>query len=352
MSTLKKSLPNDNATDIVFMARCLELAVKGKGRVAPNPLVGCVIVHNGLIVAEGYHVAFGKNHAEVNAIANLKDKSIVATCTLYVNLEPCSHHGKTPPCSNLIIRSGFKKVVIGSVDTNSEVAGTGIQQLIDAGIEVSVGILEEENKNLNKAFFTFHELKRPYYILKWAESSDGFIYNENLSPKISNEMSSQRVHEMRNTTQGILIGKNTLVEDDPLLNVRHVAGTDPIKIVVVNSIPKELHDSKIAKSNQQVLVFNTEKDEVTGQIEFIKYESETLIHTLNTALHRKNIQSVLVEGGTNTLSQFIDSNTWDEIHQVTGDETLNEGLKSPNTSNLSPELESRIGSDHWKSFYK
>mgnify|MGYP006161511869 CR=1 FL=1 len=361
MSIEKNHYKNDDSSlDEQFMARCLELAAKGKGRVTPNPLVGCVIVHKGIIVAEGFHETFGENHAEVNAIAKLKgkfktkeeDESIIPFCTLYVNLEPCSHHGKTPPCSNLIISSGFKKVVIGSIDSNSEVDGSGMKQLKQAGVNVSIGILEKENKTLNKAFFTFHELKRPYYILKWAESTNGFIYSESNSPKISNDLSSQKVHEMRNVAHAILIGKNTLIEDDPLLNVRHVVGVDPIKIIVVNRIPEEILKSKLVKSNANVLIFNTEKNEVNGQIEFIKYETKTLIKTLNTALHQKNIQSVLVEGGTKILSQFIESNTWDEIHQITGNKVFKSGIKAPSTSKITLRNKHSVGADEWKTYYK
>lgn len=331
------------------MRRCLELAAKAKGFVAPNPMVGCVIVHEGKIISEGYHQKYGEAHAEVIAINGITDKNTINKSTLFVNLEPCSHHGKTPPCADLIIKKGFKKVVIGALDDNSLVAGKGIEKLQKAGIEVSYGVIEDECKALNKTFYTFHNKKRPFYTLKWAESKDGYIFSKNKSPKISNELSSQKVHQLRAEHQAILIGKNTLIQDNPLLNVRHVKGNNPLKIIVVNEFKEEYLQLKLFKDKQKILVFNTSISETKENIELIKFNPNELITELNRVLFGKNIQSVLVEGGTNLLEQFISSKNWDESIQIIGKQTFNNGVKSPFLKSK-PIFSNLIEGDIWNYF--
>ena len=216
------------------MKKCLELAKKGMGYVSPNPMVGCVIVFNDEIIGEGYHQEYGKDHAEVNAIENVKDKSLLKKSTLYVNLEPCVHFGKTPPCTNLIIESKIPKVVIGCADSYSEVSGKGIKKMQNRGIEIIVGVLGKESRELNKRFFTFHEKKRPYIILKWAESKDGFMapLNQNKPFWMTSSESKKLVHKWRAEEEAILIGRITAKKDNPSLTVREVAGSNPIRIII------------------------------------------------------------------------------------------------------------------------
>lgn len=336
-------------SDEIYMRRCLELAAKAKGLVAPNPMVGCIIVYENNIISEGYHQKYGDKHAEVNAIEGIYNKNIINKSTLFVNLEPCSHHGKTPPCADLIIRKGFKKVVIGALDNNSLVAGKGIEKLQKAGIEVICGVIENECKTLNKTFYTYHEKKRPFYTLKWAETTDGYLFSESNNPKISNELSAQKVHQLRAEHQAILIGKNTLIQDNPLLNVRHVKGNNPLKIIVVNEFKDEYLQLKLFKDGQKTLVFNTSKSEIKDNLELVKFNPSELITKINRVLYAKNIQSVLVEGGTNVLEQFISSNNWDELIQIIGKQIFKKGIKSPSLE-LKPIFSNSVGGDIWNYF--
>ena len=240
-----------------FLNKCIEIARLGIGNVSPNPMVGSVIVYKGEVIGEGYHEKYGSDHAEVNAINSVKDKSLLSKSTLYVNLEPCSHFGKTPPCSDLIIKHRIPKVVIGCIDTYSKVAGTGIGYMRNAGIDVKVGIMEKESRELNKRFFTFHEKKRPYIILKWAESKDGFI-----APKHQTEpfwMTSSKskilVHKWRSEEDAILVGRITAEKDNPSLTVREVKGKNPIRIVIDKDL-KLSSDLNLFDSNTKTLIFN------------------------------------------------------------------------------------------------
>jgi len=323
--------PSDFSNDELWMQRCLDLAANGLGNVAPNPLVGCVIIHENKVIGESYHQNFGLAHAEVNAINAVKDKRLLSESTVYVNLEPCSHQGKTPPCSDLLIRSNVKKVVIGALDANEIVNGAGIKKLKDAGIEVVVNVLKDKCLELNKRFYTFHNKKRPFYILKWAETKDGFIYSEGKDTGISNELSNQKVHQIRAQEQAILIGKNTLLTDNPSLNVRLSEGKNPLRIIVMSEIDEKIKQQKIFKDGIPTLIFNTISSSKEQHIEYIKYPTGDFITKLNEVLYSRGIASVLVEGGTTTLNSFIKSNTWDNIIKITCNQEFNKGVKSPET---------------------
>ena len=312
------------------MKRCIELASKAMGSVSPNPMVGCVIVYEGNIIGEGYHEKYGKAHAEVNAIASVKDKSLLAKSTLYVNLEPCAHFGKTPPCSNLIVEHKIPKVVIGCVDTFSEVSGKGIEKMQKAGIEVVVGVLEKGSRELNKKFFTFHEKKRPYIVLKWAESQDGFIAPKNqIAPFwMTSSESKKLVHQWRSEEDAILVGRITAEKDNPSLTTREVVGKNPIRIVT----DKELKLSKelnLYNNEAQTLIFNNIKSEKIDSNNFIKINFNNLIESILQELYKQKIQSIIIEGGSRTLQSFIDANMWDEARIFTANKILIDGIKSP-----------------------
>jgi len=313
-----------------FMERCIELASKAMGYVSPNPLVGSVIVYEGKIIGEGYHENYGKSHAEVNAISSVKDKSLLPKSTLYVNLEPCAHFGKTPPCSNLIIEHKILKVVIGCIDSFSEVAGKGIAKMENAGIEVIVGVLEKESRALNKRFFTFHEKERPYIILKWAESKDGFIAPKNQTAPfwMTSSESKKLVHQWRAEEDAILVGRITAEKDNPSLNVREVKGKNPTRIVIDKDL-KLSTDLNLFNTEAETLIFNTIKSEEKDSNKFIQIDFNNLIKNILEELHKQNIQSVIIEGGSKTLQSFIDKNIWDEARIFTTNKELNTGVKAP-----------------------
>ncbi|MFK7001084.1 bifunctional diaminohydroxyphosphoribosylaminopyrimidine deaminase/5-amino-6-(5-phosphoribosylamino)uracil reductase RibD [Flavobacterium oreochromis] len=310
-----------------YISRCIELAKNGLGTTYPNPLVGSVIVHNNLIIGEGWHQKSGEAHAEVNAINSTKDKNLLSQSTIYVSLEPCSHFGKTPPCADLIIKHKIPKVVIGTVDPFAKVCGAGIQKLKDAGCEVIIGILEKECQELNKRFFTFHQKKRPYIILKWAETTDGFIAplkKEIQKPIwISNQYSRQLTHKWRTEEQAILIGTQTAIDDNPQLSARDWKGINPIRIVLdkKNKVPKEnlIFDRSAPTFILDETVLNSNKNSVSSIIEW---------------LYQHQIQSIIIEGGSRTLQHFIEHNYWDEARIFKNKETLIEGIKAPQISSL------------------
>ncbi len=323
------------------MKKCLELAKKGIGYVSPNPMVGCVVVFNEQIISEGYHQEYGAAHAEVNAIENVKDKSLLKKSTLYVNLEPCVHFGKTPPCANLIIESEIPKVVIGCRDSFSEVSGKGIEKIQNTGIEVIVGVLEKESRELNKRFFTFYEKKRPYIILKWAESKDGFMapINQNKPFWMTSSESKKLVHEWRAEEEAIIVGRITAKKDNPSLTVREVAGSNPIRIIIDKNL-KLPSDLNLFNSEANTIIFNTIKSEETGTNQFINIDFNYLIENLLEELHKQNIQSVIIEGGSTTLQSFVDANIWDEARIFKVNKTLDDGVKAPT-------IEGRIISEKW-----
>ena len=317
-----------------YMKRCIQLAKNGLGTTYPNPLVGSVIVHNDKIIGEGWHKKAGEPHAEVNAVNSVKDKSLLKEATIYVSLEPCSHFGKTPPCCDLIIANQIPNVVIGTIDPFAKVAGNGVKKLIENGKNVTIGILEDECNELNKRFFTFHQKKRPYIILKWAETADGFIApisKEEKSPVwITNSYSRQLVHKWRSEEQAILVGTNTVLEDNPKLDARDFSGNNPIRIVwdKSNKITEEFH----VKNKTISTFFLTESKNLTEK-ENIYYKNtifDTLLpkKTLDI-LYEENIQSVIIEGGSQTLQSFIDANLWDEARVFVSENTFNQGVIAP-----------------------
>jgi len=321
--------------DIIFIRRCIELAAKAEGLTYPNPLVGSVIVHDGKIVGEGYHLKAGYPHAEVNAVKSVVDKSILKFSTLYVSLEPCSHFGRTPPCTDLIIENSIPRVVIGTIDTSSKVSGQGIKRLTDAGVEVKTGILEEDCRRLNRRFFTFNEKRRPYITLKWAQSADGYIDilrsedHQTIPTWISGKPERVLVHKWRATEQAILVGAGTIRADDPKLNVREWKGKNPVKIILSNSgnIPGE---SSVYKLNDPVILFthNINASAASGQ-KVILNDKESSSHQICEYLFRENIQSLFIEGGAEVLNHFISTGLWDEARIFIGKSFFKEGVKAP-----------------------
>ncbi len=319
-------------TSEYFMLRCFELAQKGLGYVAPNPLVGSVLVNNGNIIGEGFHAEYGLDHAEVNAIRDAEKKysEIVSTSELYVSLEPCSHFGKTPPCSDFIISKGIKKVYISNTDSNILVAGKGISKLRSAGIEVVENLLSDEGRKTNKRFFSFHEKKRPFIILKWAQTSDGFIgpiSKEKI--QISGNQSHELVHKWRSEEQAILVGKETAITDNPQLNVRLWEGKNPIRVVIDSKLllPEDLN---LFNQNITTIIFNSIKDQTENNISFVKLNfKSSILNQLLSYLYSINIQSIIIEGGTITLQKFIDENLWDEARIFTSPRKINYGIKAP-----------------------
>ncbi len=309
-------------TNEYYIKRCIDIAKSGLGSVAPNPMVGCVIVHNNKIIGEGYTSPYGGPHAEVNAINAVKDPHLLNESTLFVTLEPCSHFGKTPPCSDLIIKHKIPKVVIGCIDDNEQVAGKGIAKLRDSGCEVTVGVLEKECKEHHKRFFTFHNKKRPYIILKWAQTKDGYVAPLHKSEKkpvwITNAYSRQMVHRWRAEEQAILVGTNTVVEDNPSLTVRDWTGKHPIRILLDqhNRLSKNHHvfDGKVTTH----VISNAD-------IDFSRPIAKQIVQYL----YKKDINSVIIEGGSKTLNTFIAEGLWDEARIFTGNVEFNEGVNAP-----------------------
>ena len=319
-------------TDEIYIQRCIDLAQKGIRAVAPNPMVGCVIVVNDKIIGEGYHQRYGEAHAEVNAINNVANKSLLNKATLYVSLEPCSHTGKTPPCAELIIKSGIKKVVVGTQDPNPIVGGKGIEKLKNRGIEVKEGILREQCLELNKRFFTFHEKQRPYVILKWAQTLDGFLdrIRDDETQKInwiSEPETKTIVHKWRSEEQSILVGRNTITNDNPSLTVRDYGGINPIRLVIDSQlqIGGELN---IYSKDAPTIVFNRIKNETENNVEWVKIK-ETSTKNILEELYKRGIQSVFVEGGSRTLQYFIIDNVWDEARVIVGQKYFKDGYKAP-----------------------
>ena len=318
----------------IYIQRCLELAQNGLGSTYPNPMVGSVIVHRGKIIGEGWHQKAGEPHAEVNAINSVKNKSLLTKSTIYVSLEPCSHFGKTPPCSDLIIQHKIPTVIIGTVDPNDKVAGKGIEKLQKAGIKVKVGVLEKECRELNKRFFTFHTKKRPYIILKWAESADGFLSPLNKKEQkpvwITNVYARQLVHKWRTEEQAILVGTKTVLDDNPQLNARDWFGKNPIRIILDRS-GKISEDYAVKKGSQKSIILT--EQEILTKDENCIYENlifgEQLPEKISNLLYQYQIQSVIVEGGRQTLQSFIDDNLWDEARIFKGSIIVHQGTKAP-----------------------
>lgn len=316
-------------SDELYMQRAIELAKLGKGTVSPNPLVGCVIVCSDKIIGEGWHQVYGEAHAEVNAIHSVKDKNLLKQSTVYVNLEPCSHTGKTPPCAELLIQSSVKKVVIANEDSNPLVAGKGIKKLQEAGIEVIIGVLEKQGCELNQRFFTFIESERPYIILKWAQTADGFIARENYESRwISNEFSRQLVHRWRSEEDAVLIGTKTAAHDNPHLSVRDWSGRNPIRIVIDRflRLPKTLH---LFDKSQKTICYNLLKHEEYDNLIYIRLDEADFLDHLIHDLFKRKIQSLIIEGGALTLNLFIQSGIWDEARVFSSTRSFGSGIEAP-----------------------
>jgi diaminohydroxyphosphoribosylaminopyrimidine deaminase/5-amino-6-(5-phosphoribosylamino)uracil reductase len=321
-------------TDKKYMARCLELARHGRGKVSPNPMVGSVIVHQEKIVGEGYHRICGEAHAEVNAIASVKDESLLKESTLYVNLEPCSHYGKTPPCAELIIRKHIPRVIIGCTDPYPEVSGRGIKMLQQAGVEVVTGVMEDESYDLNRVYMISQTLKRPYICLKWAQSADGFIdkIREDASVKpviFSSPDMLQRVHKRRAEVAAVMVGTRTALLDNPSLTVRHWAGTSPVRVVLDRNltIPPHYH---LMDGSLPTLIFTQKTKESAPGTDYITIDySGDVISQVLSCLYARRLTSLLVEGGSFLLNQFLQRELWDEIQIETSPLLLGNGVPAP-----------------------
>jgi diaminohydroxyphosphoribosylaminopyrimidine deaminase/5-amino-6-(5-phosphoribosylamino)uracil reductase len=322
--------------DLKFMQRCLELALKAEGMTYPNPMVGAVIVHEGEIIGEGYHMKAGGPHAEVMAIGSVKNKALLASSTIYVNLEPCSHFGKTPPCADLIISHKIPEVVVGTMDTSDKVSGKGLSKLREAGCKVIMGVAEDQCRKINKRFFTFHEKRRPYIILKWAQSADGFIdikrgKNARIGPHwIIGKSERILTHKWRTAEQAILVGAETVRTDNPLLNVREWKGNNPVRLILSGSgiIPEELAMNKLIGS-QVIFSFYPEKINLPGSVVVKLNNHESSAAQILDYLFRWGIQSLFIEGGARVLNHFISLGFWDEARIFYGDQVYKNGVKAP-----------------------
>jgi diaminohydroxyphosphoribosylaminopyrimidine deaminase/5-amino-6-(5-phosphoribosylamino)uracil reductase len=335
----------------IYMRRALKLAAKGRGKVSPNPMVGCVIVKNDHIIGEGWHMHYGQAHAEVNAINQVADKSQLTGADLYVSLEPCAHTGKTGPCANLVASFPFRKVYICNIDSNPLVAGKGLKIIQTAGIQTETGILKEEGERLNARFFTFMQKKRPYIILKWAETADGFIARKDYTSKwISGNLSRQLVHKWRAEEEAIMIGTNTARYDNPSLNVRDWSGNNPTRIVLDRNLSLAIN-LNIFDQSQTTLCYNQLKSDVHGKTIFIKLDQhDAWLPQILTDLYNRKIQSVLVEGGSALLNSFIENNYWDEIRRFKANDIyFKEGIPAP-TVTYSVEYSEKIQNDQLEIF--
>lgn len=344
--------------DSKYMLRCLELAELGLGSVAPNPMVGCVVVYENRIIGEGYTSPYGGNHAEVNAIKSVANTSLLKKATLYVSLEPCAHFGKTPPCTNLIIEKKIKRVVIACLDPFAQVNGLGIKRLLEAGVDVKVGKLEAEAQEVNKRFFTFHQKKRPYIILKWAETADGFVDKirtdfSQPSLKITSEAANILVHKWRAEEAAIMVGKNTALLDNPSLTTRKYEGRNPIRVLLDGKLETP-EDASIFSDEADTLIFtestkskirNLKSEIRSTKLEAISVENIRDVESVLTELYKRNIQSVIVEGGPTLHASFYKAGIWDEIRRFVSPITIETGVKALQL-NHAPEEETLIGSDH------
>ncbi|WP_455498958.1 bifunctional diaminohydroxyphosphoribosylaminopyrimidine deaminase/5-amino-6-(5-phosphoribosylamino)uracil reductase RibD [Coprobacter sp.] len=316
-----------------YMRRCFQLAALGRGHVSPNPMVGAVIVHNGKIIGEGYHRRYGEAHAEVNAIRSVKNIELLAESTIYVSLEPCSHYGKTPPCSRLIIEKKIPRVVVGCLDPFPEVAGRGIRMLREAGVEVVTGVLEQDSINLNRHFMTMQVFHRPYILLKWAQSADGFIdkirTGKEQPARISDAVTSALVHQLRAEYDAILIGSRTALSDNPSLTVRHWEGKNPQRLVIDRKLELP-EDLRLFTDGYPTLVFTERLRQSENEVEYVTLDfSKSIIPELLQTLYARRIGSLIVEGGAVLLQSFIDAGYWDEIRIETAPVELNNGIPAP-----------------------
>lgn len=312
--------------DEKYMSRALQLARQGAGHTSPNPMVGAVVVRDGMIVGEGFHRRCGQAHAEVNAIASVNDQSVLHESTIYVTLEPCSHYGKTPPCAKLLIEKGVKRVVVGCLDPFEKVSGRGVEMLREAGINVTVGVLENECKALNERFFTAHTTKRPWVMLKWAQSHDGFMANEDGAVRFSTALTQRLMHSERSRVDAILVGARTVAVDNPSLTTRHWSGNSPLRVVIDGDLSLPSH-SLLFNDGGKTLVYNIKKDEVKGNVEWARID--IMPQAWLSDLYRRGITSVMVEGGASILRQFINAGCWNEARIEISPVVLTKGIKAP-----------------------
>ena len=332
METTKLGTPSETSkADEQYMRRCISLALNGEGRVSPNPMVGAVVVCDGRIVGEGWHRKAGTPHAEVHAIGSVRDEGLLRRSTLYVSLEPCSHFGKTPPCADLIVAKGIPEVVIGCVDSFSEVSGRGIAKLREAGVRVRVGVLEEECRWLNRRFFTFHEKGRPYVILKWAQTGDGSlgVWGEGgpMPLRISDERDSREVHKLRTTEDGILVGVGTVLSDDPSLTARLWPGRQPVRFVVDPDLRAQEGAKLFSAQNGRTVVLNKHVSSDLGRLKRVRVDlgGDDDIWAILKAVHAEGVQSLIVEGGAQTLRRFLASGLYDETRVFVGGKVVRDG---------------------------
>jgi diaminohydroxyphosphoribosylaminopyrimidine deaminase / 5-amino-6-(5-phosphoribosylamino)uracil reductase len=317
--------------DQVFMERALQLAALGREWVSPNPMVGCVIVHDDVIIGEGFHQKYGEAHAEVNAVNAVINKELLHEATVYVTLEPCSHFGKTPPCADLLIKHKVRKVVVCNLDPFPQVSGTGIKKMEDAGIEVVTGILAKEGEELNKRFFKAHRTGLPYIIIKWAETSDGFVAQKDGNPlAISNTTTNITVHRWRAEEAGILVGTNTVLTDNPQLNARNwPEANNPTRIIIDKNL-RINGDFNVFDQKQKTLIYNLSRSESSDNLEFIQINSEEgFLKNMLSDLKNRGINSILVEGGPQLIQSFFDEQLFDEIRIIKSDLVLKEGINAP-----------------------
>jgi diaminohydroxyphosphoribosylaminopyrimidine deaminase/5-amino-6-(5-phosphoribosylamino)uracil reductase len=342
--------------DSSYMRRCFEIANMGLGHVASNPLVGCVMVYQNKIIGEGYHHEFGGPHAEINAINQVKDRSLLKESTMYVSLEPCSHFGKTPPCADAIISLGIPKVVISCLDPNPLVAGKGVQKLKEAGVQVETGLLSNEYRWLNRRFFAFFEKKRPYIILKWAQSLDGFMDVERKNNQatihwISHPFNRTLVHKWRSEEMAILVGSKTVISDNPQLTVRYWKGKNPLRIIIQSDSQLNASDAIFNQEAKTIRITQNNKlEEITDVPTFVMDKNKNFLDELLAFLFHEKIISLLVEGGFYTLQSFINSNRWDEARVIVGNKNFESGLKAP-VFPFEPTHKEYIGDDELL-FYK
>lgn len=322
-----------------YMARCISLARNGTGNVAPNPMVGAVIVHQGKIIGEGYHRKYGEAHAEVNAIASVRDESLLKEATIYVSLEPCSHYGKTPPCAELIIKKQIPRVVIGCLDPFPEVSGRGVRMLREAGVEVVTGVMEEEARELNRVFMTFQEKRRPYIYLKWAQSADGFmdrLQTDNSLPAVvlSSSETLRRVHHLRANVAAIMVGTQTALLDNPSLTVRHWAGKSPVRVVLDRTlrIPPHYH---LLDGAVKTLVFTAVEAVSRENVEYVTIDFDRpVLPQVMHELYVRKLDSLMVEGGATLLGHFLEDGLWDQMLVETAPVNLESGVKAPDLSRV------------------
>jgi len=315
--------------DIQYMRRALELAERGRGTTSPNPMVGCVIVVNDQIIGEGWTQPYGQAHAEVHAINSVKEQELLLDATAYVTLEPCSHFGKTPPCADLLVSKKLKRVVIGTIDSNPQVGGAGVEKLQAAGIQVDVGVLEKECRAMNIRFFTALEHHRPYVILKWAQTADGFVARENYDSKwISGPKSRVLVHQWRTEEDAIMVGTNTAHHDNPKLNARDWSGKDPVRVVIDKNL-RLSKDLYLFDGEQPTLVYNNIQSQRGHGLSYVKVTEDDYLPFIMSDLHKRNIQSIIIEGGSALLHSFIALDLWDEARIFTAPSTFTSGIIAP-----------------------